>query len=51
MRRLTYLIASTVDGFMAGPGDEIDFFPTPEPYLQHLAPSASPTHPTDGGTP
>lgn len=47
MRRLTYLIASTVDGFIAGPGDEIDFFPTPEPYLQHLAaeyPETMPTH-------
>jgi dihydrofolate reductase len=47
MRRLTYLIAATVDGFIAGPDDEIDFFPTPEPYLQHLAteyPETLPTH-------
>ncbi|MET1007612.1 MAG: dihydrofolate reductase family protein [Propionibacteriaceae bacterium] len=47
MRRLTYLIGVTVDGFIAGPGDEIDFFPTPEPYLAHLAaeyPETMPTH-------
>ena len=47
MRRLTYLIGVTVDGFIAGPGAEIDFFPTPEPYLAHLAaeyPETMPTH-------
>lgn len=47
MRRLTYLIGVTVDGFIAGPADEIDFFPTPEPYLQHLVgayPETMPTH-------
>lgn len=37
MTRLTYLIGATADGFIAGPGDEIDFYPTPEPYLRHLA--------------
>ena len=37
MARLTYLIGATADGFIAGPGDEIDFYPTPEPYLRHLA--------------
>lgn len=47
MRRLTYLIGVTVDGFIAGPEDEIDFFPTPQPYLAHLAaeyPETMPTH-------
>ncbi len=47
MRRLTYLIGVTVDGFIAGPEDEIEFFPTPEPYLAHLAaeyPETMPTH-------
>jgi len=47
MRRLTYLIGVTVAGFIAGPGDQIDFFPTPEPYLRHLAkeyPETMPTH-------
>ena len=47
MRRLTYLIGVTVDGFIAGPDDQIDFFPTPEPYLQHLVtgyPETMPTH-------
>lgn len=36
MRTLTYLIAISVDGFIAGPGDEVDIYPTPEPYLAHL---------------
>lgn len=46
-RTLTYLIGATADGFIAGPDDETDFFPTPEPYLQHIAaeyPESLPTH-------
>jgi dihydrofolate reductase len=47
VRRLTYLIAMSIDGFIAGPGDEVDSFPTPEGYLGHLAgeyPETLPSH-------
>jgi hypothetical protein len=46
-RTLTYLIAMTADGFIAGPGGEIDVYPTPEEYLGHLCtefPETLPTH-------
>lgn len=32
MRQLVYYIGQTIDGFIAGPGDEIDFFPMPDEY-------------------
>jgi dihydrofolate reductase len=47
LRKLTYLIAMSIDGYIAGPGDEIDVFPTPEGYLGHLAseyPETLPSH-------
>lgn len=47
MRKLTYLIAMSIDGFIAGPGGEYDMYPTPEAYLAHLAneyPETIPTH-------
>lgn len=47
MRKLTYLIAMSLDGYIAGPGDEVDVFPTPEAYLGHLAgeyPETMPAH-------
>ncbi|WP_460404482.1 dihydrofolate reductase family protein [Actinophytocola sediminis] len=47
MRKLTYLIAMSIDGFIAGPGDEVDVYPTPEAYVGHLAseyPETLPTH-------
>ncbi|MGH3761122.1 dihydrofolate reductase family protein [Actinophytocola sp.] len=47
MRKLTYLIAMSLDGFIAGPSDEIDMFPTPEAYLAHLCdeyPETLPSH-------
>lgn len=47
LRKLTYLIAMSIDGYIAGPGDEIDVFPTPEPYLAYLAgeyPETVPSH-------
>jgi dihydrofolate reductase len=47
LRKLTYLIAMSMDGYIAGPGDEIDVFPTPDAYLRHLAaeyPETLPTH-------
>jgi dihydrofolate reductase len=36
MRKLTYFIAASVDGFIAGPTGEIDMYPTPPEYLAHL---------------
>ncbi|SEE34098.1 dihydrofolate reductase family protein [Jiangella alba] len=32
MRQLVYYIGQTIDGFIAGPDDEIDFFPVPDEY-------------------
>lgn len=37
MRKLTYYIGMSMDGYIAGPGDEIDIFPTPEAYVGHMA--------------
>jgi dihydrofolate reductase len=47
VRKLTYLIAMSMDGFIAGPGGEYDMYPTPDAYLAHLAneyPETIPTH-------
>ncbi|MGH3879648.1 MAG: dihydrofolate reductase family protein [Actinophytocola sp.] len=47
MRKLTYLIAMSVDGFIAGPRGEYDIYPTPEGYLRHLCtefPETLPSH-------
>lgn len=47
MRKLTYLIAMSVDGFIAGPSGEYDMYPTPEEYLGHLCaeyPDTIPSH-------
>lgn len=47
LRRLTYLVAMSVDGFIAGPGGEYDMYPTPEAYLAHLCgeyPETLPSH-------
>lgn len=47
MRKLIYYIASTLDGFIAGPHDNTDIFPVSESYLQHLTahfPETLPTH-------
>lgn len=32
MRQLVYYIGQTIDGFIAGPDDEVDFFPVPDEY-------------------
>jgi dihydrofolate reductase len=47
VRKLTYFIAVSVDGFIAGPGGEIDMYPGPEEYMAHLFgeyPDTLPTH-------
>lgn len=36
MRHLVYYIALTLDGFIAGPGDEVDFFEGSAEYTQHM---------------
>ncbi|MEI5582602.1 MULTISPECIES: dihydrofolate reductase family protein [unclassified Agromyces] len=33
MRKLTYYIALSIDGVIAGPDDEVDFFPSSDEYL------------------
>lgn len=48
MRKLTYLIGMSVDGYIAGPANEIDCFPTPAAYLAHLAAEYPETLPTHG---
>ena len=37
MRELTYFIGVTLDGFIAGPGDEVDFFEVSEDFGYWLA--------------
>jgi len=32
MRRLTYFVALSIDGMMAGPQDEVDFYPSSDAY-------------------
>ncbi|WP_435746030.1 dihydrofolate reductase family protein [Microbacterium sp. PMB16] len=36
MRELTYYIAVTLDGFIAGPADEVDFYPVSEAFAETL---------------
>ncbi|WP_324652504.1 dihydrofolate reductase family protein [Georgenia sp. H159] len=47
MRRLTYYIAVSVDGRIAGPADEVEFYPQPEEYTAWMMeeyPDTLPTH-------
>jgi len=47
MRKLVYYIGSTIDGYIAGPAAETDFFPLREDLLGFLAseyPETLPTH-------
>lgn len=47
MRRLTYYIGLSLDGYIAGPGDEVDFYPQPDSYISWMAqryPETLPTH-------
>lgn len=46
-RKLVYFVACTLDGFIARPGGEADFFETSGPYLSELAatfPETFPSH-------
>lgn len=36
MRKLTYFVGASLDGFIAGPTGDIDMYPTPPAYLEHL---------------
>lgn len=47
MREMTYYIGATLDGFIAGPNDEVDFFPLSDEFHAFLASDfadALPTH-------
>ena len=46
MRPLTYFIAMSVDGYIAGPDGQIDIYPTPGEYLQFLRTEYPETLPT-----
>ena len=48
MRKLTYFIASTIDGFIAGPSGEFDFYPVTEDLLAFLGSQYPETLPTHG---
>jgi dihydrofolate reductase len=47
MRRLTYVAGMTLDGFIAGPGDQVDFFPVTDDLVEFLVaelPETLPSH-------
>ncbi len=47
MRKLVYYIALSIDGFIAGPNDEVDFYPASDEYMRWMTteyPDALPTH-------
>ena len=48
MRRLTYYIAVSVDGRIAGPADEVDFYPQPEEYSAWMLEEYPDTIPSHG---
>jgi dihydrofolate reductase len=48
LRELTYFVGMSMDGYIAGPGDEIDVYPTPESYVAHLAAEYPETLPSHG---
>ncbi|GAA3729803.1 dihydrofolate reductase [Spinactinospora alkalitolerans] len=47
MRKLSYYVGTTIDGFIAGPGEEIDFFPLADDMMEFISagvPETVPTH-------
>ncbi|HEY8372741.1 MAG TPA: dihydrofolate reductase family protein [Pseudonocardiaceae bacterium] len=47
MRKLVYYIALSIDGFIAGPDDEVDFYPASDDYMAWMTTEfvdAIPTH-------
>ncbi|GAA4659253.1 dihydrofolate reductase family protein [Streptomyces chumphonensis] len=47
MRALTYYVGLSLDGFIAGPGDEVDFYPLADDHIAHMDaeyPEVLPTH-------
>ncbi len=47
MRKLVYYIGVSLDGYIAGSGGEVDFYPTPQNYVEWMTaefPDAIPTH-------
>ncbi|HIW62291.1 MAG TPA: dihydrofolate reductase family protein [Candidatus Stackebrandtia excrementipullorum] len=47
MRNLVYYVALSIDGFIAGPNDEVDFYPTSPEYMEWMItefPDTVPSH-------
>ncbi|MBM6621927.1 dihydrofolate reductase family protein [Micrococcaceae bacterium RIT802] len=47
MRELVYYIAVSIDGYIAGPDDEVDFYPSSDEYMAHMLaeyPDTIPSH-------
>ncbi|MFE5309468.1 dihydrofolate reductase family protein [Isoptericola sp. NPDC056573] len=47
MRRLTYFVAISIDGFLSGPDDEVDFYPSSDAYSARMIetlPDVLPSH-------